>query len=458
MTDAGTTRRTFVIDSLLAVGGIGLSASPLRASARGFAGPSHPLDRLFPRYEAFNPAVPVWCVTPSIDRVIHRFHLTSPFSPSGRYLGLTRLSREDRPPAPGESADIVLVDLKTGTQQIIAQTKGWDTQLGAQVQWGASDKELFFNDNDPSTWIPFGVKMDPRGGRTQKLEWTVYAVSPDGKWAASPCLRRISATQAGYGVIVPTANVPQNTGAADDDGVYVTDTATGRTRLIASFKRIVEEAVPKIDVSRYGPGDFYGFHVKWNARSDRLFLVLRYLPHRDKQYKPMLVTMTGDGRDIRLAVPSQEWADKGGNHPNWHPDGDRVFMNLNIDRNGWRFVTARYDGTGLTKLTDVPASQGHPSIHRKGRFLITDSYATEKEFGDGTSPLWFIDLATGEKRTLVRVKNVTPLFDKDPGKAQEMRVDLHPAWDTQTNTLVAFNGVDKGTRRVFVADLRSLLG
>ena len=84
-------------------------------------------------------------------------------------------------------------------------------------------------------------------------------------WAASTCLRRIGATQAGYGVVVPPEYAPVNKGAVDDDGVYVTNTLTGESRMVASYKRIVEEAIPQIDVSRYGLGDFYGFHVKWNA-------------------------------------------------------------------------------------------------------------------------------------------------------------------------------------------------
>ena len=446
------------MNSGLALGWAALT--PRRSMAAGsgqHAGVRYPLDGLFPRYDKFSPLVQVWCVTPALDRVIHRFHLSSPFSPSGRYMGLTRLAREDRPPDPGELADIVLVDLKTGTQKLIAKTAGWDTQLGAQVQWGDTDKDLFYNDVDLRAWRPYGVKMDPVSGHKIKLGYTVYAVSPDGQWAASPCLRRIGLTQPGYGVIVPKEHVPVNTGAVDDDGVYVTNTATGASRMIASYKRIVEQARPGIDVSRYGPGAFYGFHVKWNARSDRLFLVLRYMPLSDNKYRPMLITMTRDGEDIRLAVPASEWADKGGNHPNWCPDGEHVFMNLDIDRNGWRFVRAKYDGTGLAKMTDIPASQGHPSLHRGGRFLITDAYATEAAFGDGTSPLWLIDLENNEKKTLVRIGNVTPLFANNPNKAEAMRVDLHPAWDSLTNTLVAINGVDKGTRQVFVADLGKLV-
>ncbi|MCK5574599.1 MAG: hypothetical protein KAI28_02240 [Sphingomonadales bacterium] len=428
---------------------------------------SHPMDKLFPRYTEYDPKVPIWNVTPDLDRCIHRFHLSSPFSPSGRYLGLTRLPREDVPPQAGDVAEIVVVDLVTGEQKIVAETIGWDTQLGAQVQWGASDEELYFNDVDPDTWVPFGVKMDHLSGAKQKLDGTIYDVSPDGKWAVSTSLRRIGATQAGYGVIVPKENVPVNKGLVDDDGVFVTNTETGEVEMIASYKQIVDEALPKIDVSRYGPGDFYGFHVKWNSKSERIMLVLRYMPYNDKQRKPMLITMTRTGDDIRVAIPATEWADKGGNHPDWHPDGEHVIMNLDIDqlyedKESWMYVQAKYDGTGLKKFTTVPANHGHPSIHPGGRYMISDVYPREADaFGDGTVPLHFVDLEKNQRQTLVRIDAVSKYFDEDmnTGKntAKEMRVDLHPAWDSSGYTRVAINGVVNGTRRVFVADLSAVL-
>lgn len=453
------TRRKFLKYTALSIGGAGLSTAFGSTKKNGnVAELKYDFDSLFSRYNKFDPLVPIWCVTPDIDRCIHRFHSSSPFSPSGRYLGLTRLSREDRPPEPGEPAEIVLVDLITGEQKIIAETSGWDTQLGAQVQWGASDSELFFNDVDTNTWLPFGVKMNPLTGAKKKLDGTVYMVSPDGKWAVSACLRRIGATQAGYGVIVPDEYIPVNKGLVDDDGVYLTNTTTGESRMIASYKRIVEEAIPEIDVSRYGKGDFYGFHTKWNAHSDRIMLVLRYMPENDNKRKPMLITMTPDGDDIRVAIPASEWADKGGNHPNWHPDGEHVIMNLDIERNGWMFVQAKYDGSDLKKITTMPANRGHVSLHRSGKFLLTDAYPTESvAFGDGTAPLWLFDLEKNEKMTLVRIDAVSRFFDSEPERAKEMRVDLHPAWDSRTYTHVCINGVENGTRRVYVADLSAFV-
>ena len=419
----------------------------------------HWLDEHFPRYTDYHPEVPVWCVTPDIDRCISRFHLSSPVSPSGRYLALTRLSREDRRPDPGEMAEIVLVDLKSGGAKVVAETKGWDSQMGAHAQWGISDDQLFFNDMDTETWMPFGVVMNPLTGQKRSLDWTIYDISPDGKRAVSVCLRRISKTQGGYGVVVPEECMPSNKGAVDNDGVYVTDVETGKAKMIASYRKIVEEAVPKIDVKRYGPGDYYGFHTKWNSKGDRIFLVLRYWPEKEQKRKPHLITMKPDGSDIRMAIPATLWADKGGNHPNWCPDGEHVLMNLDIDGGGWRFVQSRYDGSRLKTMAHVPANHGHPSLHPGDRYILTDAYPGEDIAwkGDETAPLMIIDLKKNERRRIVRMQAYTKYFaggDKHPGV---MRVDLHPAWDSKTHTLVVFNGVTDGTRRVFVADLSDIV-
>lgn len=88
----------------------------------------------------------------STGKIIHRFFDTSPLSPSGRYLALFRFPYEDHSPKAGDAGDVVLVDMKTGKERVVAQSRGWEMQLGAQVQWGKNDKELYFNDVDTTTW------------------------------------------------------------------------------------------------------------------------------------------------------------------------------------------------------------------------------------------------------------------------------------------------------------------
>jgi hypothetical protein len=383
--------------------------------------------------------------------MIHRFHDTSPFSPSGRYLALTRLAAEDRLPMPGDVADVVVVDLESGTLQTVAQTRGADTQLGAQVQWGADDHSLFFNDVDTATWRPFGVRLDPATGARRALAGTVYSVSTDGTKAASPCLLRTARTQAGYGVIVPPEHVPRNVGAPDDDGLYVTDTTTGDSRLLVSLARIVAEAFPSAERAFLAQGSFYGFHAKWNPQGTRLMLVLRWLAPAPVQMRlNTVITMNADGSGIARAITDAQWR-RGGHHPNWCPDGDHVLMNLNLHGDGLRLVAVRHDGTGLRALSPTLAGSGHPTLHPDGRHVLTDAYVSEPlAFRDGTTPIRWLDLPRSMETQLVRIRTAADFT----GPRQELRVDSHPAWDREYRR-VAFNACPSGSREVFVADLES---
>ena len=159
----------------------------------------------FPLYEEYGPKVPVWCITPNSFGCIHRFFDTSAISPSGRYVGLTRLPNEDRLPKPGDLAEVVVVDLHTGRENGIARTAGWDTQLGAQVQWGRDDSELFFNDVQSESWKPYCVKMNPATGARKDFDGSIYMVSPDGGYLAAPSLEKLGLTQAG-----PSLKTQQN--------------------------------------------------------------------------------------------------------------------------------------------------------------------------------------------------------------------------------------------------------
>ncbi len=322
------------------------------------------LDAHFPR----------WRITAGIDRCFHRFFDTSPISPSGRYVGLTRLPAEDRMPVAGEAAEVVVIDLETGEAEVVAVTHGWDTQLGAQVQWGPSDRELLFIDMHVERWEPFSVRLDPLSGERREIEGELYMVSPDGTKLASPCLRRTRRTQHGYGVIAPDEHIPANPGAVDDDGLYVTEIATGETTLVASFAQILEAA---LDPAELAGGDLYGFHVKWNPQGTRLAFVVRWSPHDDDAWvsrRNSVITMRPDGAEIHCAIPGAVWA-RGGHHPNWTPDGERVMVNLKLDGENMRLVSANYDGSDLRAMHPDLEGSGHPSLHPNGRHVVTDVYA-----------------------------------------------------------------------------------
>lgn len=415
----------------------------------------------FPQYTDFDPLIPVWCVTPDRPACIHRFFDTSPISPSGRYLAVFQMPFEDRQPAPGEAGNVCVIDLETGDDRVVAETCGWEPQMGANINWGATDHELFFNDVDTASWHPFAWKLDPLTGRRQSLQGTVYHASSDGRWLISANMTTMRKTQPGYGVVVPDESVRRNVGPADDDGFTLTDTATGRSRLLASIRHLLAQAVPPVLIDNADHCEIYGFHSKFNPRGDRLMLSLRWFPATDtprwdmfkldmKAVRYAWVTLNPEGGPIHCAVGPEQW-EKRGHHATWFPDGRRISMNLNIDRDVMRFVQVNDDGSGLRKMRDDLVGSGHPTVHRDGRHLLTDTYTRETvAFGDGTIPLRWIDLPTGVETTLVRINTHTSSTDG------ALRVDPHPAWDRSWH-YVTFNAFINGTRRVFVADMRALV-
>jgi hypothetical protein len=406
------------------------------------------LSDRFPRYTQYDPKIPVWCVTPHEGRIIHRFFDTSPFSPSGRYMALFRMPFEDRRPLPGEAGQIVLVDLHEGTETVVAETCGWESQVGSNVQWGSTDNELYYNDVLTDSWTPVGVKLNPFTGVKRHLDSGIFVISPDGRSAATTCPMRARRTQHGYGVMVPDELLPRNSGLPADDGLYITDTETGKSRLFVSILDMLEALRSELDLDMYRQGETYGFQCRWNPQGTRLLILLRWLRKEGGERKHA-ITLNDDGTDIRLAIHPDEY-DKGGHHINWCPDGEHLTMNLKLHRKELRFVKFRYDGSGLQELGVNNLGSGHPTAHPNGTHLLTDSYQNDVPvFGDGTIPIRWIDVRDGSETDLIRI------FTKQ-NYENSLRVDPHPAWD-RTYTRFAFNAFADGTRRVYVADMSALL-
>lgn len=424
--------------------------------------PATAIHPSFPHYREHDPQVPVRILTPATPGCFHRFFDTSPLSPSGRYLAALRMPDESRLNLPGEEAAVVLVDLAAGTEREVARTRGWEPQMGANLNWGVDDHHLVFNDVDVSDWSPRLVRLDPLRGTADSIPGGVYHVSPDGRFAAAAAMERMRRTQVGYGVVLPDERVPLNTGAPDDDGLFITDLASGRRRLVLSLAAAAQ-AIPELAGTDLSQWHIHGFHSKWSPDGSRLIFTVRRWRRGAERAAAWdnigrgvlrfdVLTCRPDGSEVRDAVPAICWQ-HGGHHINWWPDSGSLSMNLGGFGDGLRFVRVGIDGSGMRPiLLDVRGS-GHPTVHECGA-ILTDSYTGERPFArdDGTTPLRWVELASGRERDVVRMTTAVA-----PGRHGALRVDPHPAWD-RSRRLVAFNAVVGGTRRVMLADMSGLVG
>ena len=417
------------------------------------------LDGCFPRYTDFDPEIPVWCLTPAVGGCLHRFFDTSPLSPSGRYMACLRLPQEKRLPRPAELATVLLVDLLTGNEREIATTAGWETQLGANINWGGSDEELFFNDVDQSSWTPVTVRLNPLSGATDRFGRGIYHVSPDGRWAISCALEKMRRTQFGYGVVIPDDQVPLNWELAEDDGLFLTDLTSGECRLLVSLRDLMENHVPECEKPAQRDRLYYGFHAKWAPTGDRILFTVRgvaspWALHLEAMaHAPLhfyIFTMRPDGTEIACATDARFWT-KSGHHINFTPDGRGLTMNHATYGEDLYLVTCAVDGGNRHHLSETIPGSGHPTLHPDNRHVLTDCYLGEPmTAGDGTVPLRWIDLQADSEETIVRV----PI--PRTGAHSALRIDPHPAWDRNWRYF-AFTAAPDGTRRVFIADAAPLL-
>jgi Tol biopolymer transport system component len=415
------------------------------------------ISSALPRYEDHDPKIPIWCVTPNRPGCFHRFFDTPAISPSGRYLACLQMPFEDRVPAPGETAAVILVDLHTGQDKVVAETAGWEPQMGANINWGPDDHTLLLADVDTDSWTPLLVKLDPLTGVADKIEGGIYHASPDGKLVSVSNPIAMRRTQTGYGITVPDEHVPHNVGAREDDGLFIIDVETGRKKLVFSLADAVK-LIGELDGADLDQWEIYGFHSKFSPDGQKLiFTVRRYRREEGADWDNIgrsrfdVFTLRPDGSDAHNAVPSIAWA-HGGHHINWYPDSEHLSMNLAGYGRELRFWRVRRDGWGLRPiLWDTPGS-GHPTVHPDGRHILSDTYAWEAtSYGDGTTPLRWVDLSTGEVENVARFGSVV-----EPKNHASLRVDPHPAWDRSWR-YVTFNAVTDNTRRVFLADFGPLL-
>lgn len=458
-------RRNFIKNSAIAgslaalpvLGSCGKAdtVAPAVAASSAAAGP---VKYDFKRYRETSTLVPVHKVTPDDGYYLHTFYDICPWSPSQRYLTCTRFPFQDREPGYKDEAQICVIDTKDNTLTEVYSTRGWGFQLGSNVQWGGTDRYLYFNDQVDGEGVC--VRLDLETDKADELAGPMYHVASDDSAVVSFPLDLINATQSGYGYAMDPAlarTLPP--GAAENEGIWRTDLKTGKKTLLVSLAQAYD-ILPDADKKRFEGGTFYFFHSKFNPQATRILQVFRcMMPNAGSEFgiggtgvfKPMLVTFNADGSDLKLALSNDVWG-KGGHHPNWHPDGERILMNLKLDYDRIKFCTYNYDGSDFRVLSETVEGSGHPSFHKNGRHIITDVYPDQ-------------DFASKSKEVPIRLVDIENQTEQNPcfvftlgmPNANVLRIDPHPAW-SRDYSKVCFNAAPEGRRQIFVADVGELIG
>jgi len=397
----------------------------------------------FQPYRSGAAIVPVTRVTPEDGYYIHTYYDTCPWSPSGRFLATSRLPYQDHNAVFGDTAELCLIDLREQTIETLYRTRVWGFQTGTNANWGGSDRYIYTNDMVEG--VACCARIDTVTREVRLFAGPQYNVSPDDTYVVGFPLELMDVTQPGYGAPSRDPQHPQSLppGASKTEGLWRTDLAVNRKRLIASladFAARIPEPPPRPG------GTWYLWHTKHNRTGTRLLQITRTLfPDGWGGRNTIVFTLRPDGSDIRY-LPTQPLFGTDGGHPNWHGDGEHIIRNLPI-AGKTRLCQWRWDGSDFRILSEKLEGGGHPRIEPRGRWVVTDAFRGDQLI------LRLLDLRNGAEEAVCRIRTI----DKKKLADSTLRLDGHPAFSRDFQK-VCFQAAPEGKRQLFIADLRSLLG
>jgi len=283
-----------------------------------------------------------------------------------------------------------------------------------------------------------GFRTAVRNIKTGYVRYTdraLASVSPCGKWGLSINFPRVFDFRPGYGYAGfpdPFRDYP----LPENDGVYLTDLETGKSRLIISYRRISDE-FPNPAVS----GDKLTVnHITFSPDSGRFLFLVRNTPASGKGWKTLLLTSDRAGnlrRVIDYSIISHYFRKNEKQILAWCAVGGKTGV--------WLFDDAAdvSEEKGTARRFDTPcfASDLHCSYSPDARYILGDAYPDN----DGFRPIYLFDTQTGKERLLLRSHSPNPPII-------DIRCDLHARFHP-SGEKISFDAIDNGRRRICEAEV-----
>lgn len=352
----------------------------------------------------------------------------SPWNRSETHIACLETSFHDRLPNTGETATIGLVDPENGKFSPLTKTFAWNLQQGSLIHWNPlhPDKEIIYNDRIDGDLA--SVRLNVTNGNKNVLPRPISAVSKKGKYALSLTYGRLSRLRkvVGYADAVdPYANDPHPT----EDGIFLLDLETNKTKLIVSIAEVFEKSVA-------GYPELAKRHMWFNHTdinpSGKRFLFLARTRNEKRKIDSAMFTANIDGSDLKMVIPFGS----GVSHFGWRNDneiiatfkmpGDKILKHYFFEdgKNDYRIVGE-----------DFILDNGHCTFSPNGRWMATDrKYSDSRSFS-----LWFYDMELDKGMILCNM----PVPERKYLHG-DTRCDFHPRWNPSGNK-ICFDAIDTAT-------------
>lgn len=386
----------------------------------------------------------------------------------------------DRIPSPDDTAIIGFSDLRQNSSfQKFAETRAWNWQQGARLQWlgPTYDRFVIYNDRSKDGFV--SVILDMETGEKRTLPLPVYSVSPDGRHAVTLNFSRLFRLRDAYGYAgVPDAFADEK--VPTSDGVWLLDLKTGESKLVISLR----------DLCEYNPltsmegGSHWVDHLMFNPDGSRFCFLHRWELDDGGLYM-RLFSANRDGTELHCLLDSGNFSHFGWKNPKELLGWGRLPNQLNrIRKSKWlvknflrpllplyhtlvpgrsafrrRLVNDHYllfrDRTdSIEKIGEGILNQdGHCTWSPDERWILTDTYPDDDRF----RTLILFDHEDGMRTDIGRFyalpEGISPRSGWDESG---MRCDLHPRWN-RSGDKVCIDSVHEGTRQMYTLDVSAIV-
>jgi len=355
----------------------------------------------------------------------------SPWDATGRYLLALESAFMDRAPGPEDRAIVGVVDTAQGNRfRAVCDTRAWNWQQGAMLQWLPSqpDRLIVYNDRQGDQYV--SVVRDIHTGESRILPRPIYCLSPDGSYALSLNFARLHWIRPGYGYAGPPDPWADEL-RPEDDGIYLMDLATGEYHLIISLAEMAALA------THPSAGDAaHKFNHLLFSPDGRRFIFLHRWRAADGSRHHRMCTADPRGQGLWCA-PLDDMV----SHFDWFGP-DKILAWARRADNGDRYYIFTDHSDHAEVLGEgVLTRDGHCSFSPDRKWLLTDTYPDHERM----RTLILYRMADGCRIVIAK-------FFSPPVLENHIRCDLHPRW-SRDGRQVCIDSAHEGSRQMYVLDV-----
>lgn len=393
------------------------------------------LDLKFPRR----------CITPDDGwHYFYGYYDLNAYHENGKYHLANRVKFMDRLPEADDVCELGYINLETKEFTKFAETTAWNFQQGAMLTYNKMNYDEVFYNVRGGEYDYMTCRHNLKTGEKTYTDRACACISPDSKWGLAVNFSRIYDFRPGYGyagVKDRWFDIPQ----PDDDGVFLVDMTTGKSKLIISVARILKEFPNTV----YPDAKFVVNHITFNQTSDRfLFLFRNFQSETNPGWLTSLITSDLEGNMFERLHNTFL------SHYHWKNDKDMLFYckvdgiygcHLLEDKSDKYITFAAPDFTFDEKKTGNYFNDIHCIYSPNQKYFIGDGYPKDER---QLRHIYLYNVETDECEVILKEFSVAP-------PVVDIRCDLHDRWNVQGDK-ISYDSTVNGRREIYELDVSSL--